>query len=460
MSHSFYISDVGEARLEETLAALPFEELVVLEDYNGGWPDIAHIYQDNVSVRSIETAMSGDTLQVRIMANSSPDDFSLAAAIVDHVASKYGREIEPEDNESMSVDNWRDTYGEDWQREQARTYLQMLVSMYQGEKRDGNMTMWGTRQQFEVGPRLMEPLLADPDTFSQNFFDRFRRLNYLDREGVFGPSLLAASEDGSGKQAVFSVLGDAVITALSSQAAFVVMTHDEPKAEDGERGKTIVTFDDFAELAGDTVTWLGDGMAVTPAYTGEAWQSLVDAAQAKKTEFFDHPDLLRDPAELKPVGDGSGDVDADTLGIPNEQWAIIAHGIVATFLAVAAADGEVDKKELEAFQKNLLLGAVGMSESEVMQRAMMQAAMIFEESVQNLMSRQGEEIFQLIAGSRQVVAMHVGEEQATAFAEALFDMAESIASASGGFLGLGSKISKEERVVLNGLRKLLQMDEG
>ena len=58
MSHSFYIENVGSASLKDTLAALPYEDLVVDTDVaDQGWPAIAHVYQDKVSVRAIETAM-------------------------------------------------------------------------------------------------------------------------------------------------------------------------------------------------------------------------------------------------------------------------------------------------------------------------------------------------------------------------------------------------------------------
>jgi hypothetical protein len=463
VSHSFYIRGVDDASLQQTIEALPFDDLVVTEQtqLNGGWPEIAHIYQDNVSVRAIETAMEGDMLQVRVMAYSSPEDFQLAAAIVDHVASKFDKEIEPEDNESMSVDRWREEFGEEWQREQARTYLQMLVSMYKGGRYDGNMKMWGTRQELEVGPRLMEPLLRDPDNFTSNFFDRFRRLNYLDREDVFGPSLLAVSEKGSDKQAVFSVLGDQCVTALSNQAVFVALTHDDPDSADAERAQTVLTFDDFVDVAGDSLTWLGDGLAVTPQYVGEQWQALVAAAQEKKTGFFDNPGLLRDPEETTPPPtNGAVEDGGDTFGIPEDHWHIVAHSVVATFLSIATADGSVDKKELAEFQRKIVQGAVGMSGSEIMPRAMMQAAIGFEERLQDITQREATEIAQLIAASRQIVAQHAGEEHAEAFARALYEMAESIASASGGFFGFGSKIDKNEKMILDGLKRLLQLDEG
>ena len=376
MSHSFYVAGVAEANLSETLKALPFENLVVEPtEYDGGWPDIAHIYQDYVSVRAIETAMNGDTLQVRIMAHSSPDDFALAAAIIDHIASKYGKQVEPEDNESMPVERWREEYGPEWQRETGRTYMQMLVSGYKNPER-GLMKMWGTRSEFQVGPRLMEPLLADPDNFSTNFFDRMRRLNYLDKEDVFGPSLLAAGQEGTSKQAVFSVLGEDVVTALSSQATFVVLRHGGLGSSNDDEGQTIVTFEDFVEIAGDSLTWLGDGVALTPAYQGAEWQAILDASRPKATDLFDNPELLRDAEESN---DGLAEGDDTLFGIDDKLWDIIAQSVVAVFVLTAGADGEIDKKEIGAFQKRLVEGLVGVAEGEIMAVAAVKTAATLEE---------------------------------------------------------------------------------
>lgn len=458
MSHSFYIAGVAEASLSETLKALPFEDLVVEpKEHDGGWPDIAHVFQDNVSVRAVETAMSGDTLQVRIMAHSSPDDFALAAAITDHIASKYGKQVKPEDNESMPVERWREEYGPEWQRELAETYMQMLVSGYKNPER-GAMKMWGTRTEFHVGPRLMEPLLADPDSFSTNFFDRVRRLNYLDKEDVFGPSLLAAGQEGTSKQAVFSVLGEDVMTALSSQATFIILRHGGLGSTNDDDGQTIVTFEDFVEIAGDSLTWLGDGVALTPNYKGTEWQAILDAAKQKATGLFDHPELLSDAEESN---DGSATEVGDDLlfGIDDKLWDIIAQSVVAVFVLTAGADGKIDKKEITAFQKKLVEGLVGVVEGEIMAIAAVKTATTLEERLSTLGQLSPEDIAGSIVLARQIVETAVGEEKATTFAKALYDMAESVAEASGGgFLGMGSKIGKEEKVVLGGIRQLLGLD--
>ena len=455
MSHSFYVAGVAEASLSDTLRALPFENLVVEPtEYDGDWPDIAHIYQDNVSVRAIETAMNGGTLQVRIMAHSSPDDFALAAAITDHVASKYGKQVQPEDNESMPVERWREAYGPEWQRETARTYLQMLVSGYKDPGR-GLMKMWGTRSEFHVGPRLMEPLLADPENFSENFFDRVRRLNYLDKEDVFGPSLLAAGQEGTSKQAVFSVLGENVMTALSSQATFVVLRHGGFGSTDDD-GQTVVTFDDSAEIAGDSLTWLGDGVALTPNYLGAQWQAILDAAKPKATGLFDDPKLLRDAEESN---DGLAEGDDPLFGIDDKLWDIIAQSVVAVFVLTAGADGEIDKEEIAAFQKKLVEGLVGVPEGEIMAVAAVKTAATLEERLSTLGQLGPEDAAGSIVLARRIVEAAVGEEKATSFARALYDIAEAVAMASGGgFLGMGNKIGKEEKAMLNGIRQLLKLE--
>ncbi len=458
MSHSFYIHDVGNASLRKTLDAIPFDNLVVdAEHGDEGWPQLAHVFQDNVSVRSIETAMDDSTLQVRIMANSSPDDFRLASAIVEQVAGAFDKPVEPEDNEAMPLQRFREEYGAKWQESQAKTYLQMLVGMYRdGAAEGGVLRMWGTRREFHAGPRVMEPLLRDPENFSKNFFDRFRRLNYLDRQDVYVANLMAASEKGTGRQAVFSVLGQDVPTALSSQAKFVVMNHRGPDGGDEDAGQTIIPFDDFAEIAAESLTWLGDSMAVTPAYSPEAWQALLASASSHAIGFFDRPDLLENSA------DAEDDHGADSIGphgIAEAHWEILAHAPLAVFMVVAGADGEVDKKEIAAFQKKLVEGVVGASDSAIMQLALVRASSDLEQRLGNLSQQKPDDLARLIASSRQVVSAGAGADEAAAYATALYAIGEAVASASGGGLfGFGSKIGKEERAVLDGIRTLLQLD--
>ncbi len=453
MSFSFYIQGAENARLHETLGALGVDDLVVDgNDSDADWPEQAFVYQNGVSVRAIETGKDGDQIQVRVMAFSSLDDMRLATAIVEQVAVQHDATIEPEDAAAMSINDWRQQYGSDWQKTMTITSLRTLVSMYRNpEYADGVQRMWGTRAEFQVGPRLMDPLLKDPKTFGRKFFDAFKRRNYLDDEDVYQASLLGIQQDGTGKQAVFSVVSPGVPTAVSSEARFIALNHDNGGLGDEPPDQTTLTFDDFAEIADDHITWLGDGLALTDSIEGDDWSALLAAASARATGFFDREDLLQDSAE--PEAD-QGD---ELLGLSMKQWNLVTSAPAALFLLVAGADGTVDQKEFDAFQEQVTAGAFGSGESEYMQLALMRAGANMGELLQHLSQRPGEELAKIVAAAQQQIAQASGAEEAGKFADALLDMGEGIAKASGGgFLGFGKKIGKEEAAVLSGLRQILK----
>jgi hypothetical protein len=451
VSHSFYVRRVPEASLKDALAGLAMPDLVVdCEVPERGWPALARVYQDRVSVRSVETSLEGGDLQVRILAASSPDDFALAARIVDGVAARHGVQVESEDSEPLPLEEWRARYGPDWQREQCRGLLGMVASTYQRNK--GTMRMFGTRAEFLAGPRVMEPLLADPASFPERFFAAFRRRNYLEHEDVYGPRLMRVRPKSGGKDAIVAVLGPGVPTALSTEAGFVVLTDLKESLN--------VPFDEVVRAAGDTLTWIDDGTALTPAYAPEAWQKLVAAARpAAVADFAERPDLLRDPeppattpADAAPPAEEP----RDELGLTERQWVAITAAPVVVFLMVAAADGKVDSREIQAFGKKLLESLEGGS--RIMKGAAMRAAPNLDALIQGLAGRGLEGLAAIVVAARQIVDETAGRGEGHRFARACYALGESVASASGGGLfGFGNKIGAEERAILDGLKKLLRL---
>lgn len=450
MSFSFYVRRVPEVSLKDTLAAVAIPNLVVDCDVpKQGWPALAHIHQDRVSVRSIETAFEKGSLQVRIMSASSLDDYSLAAALVDAVATRHGVQVESEDSEPLAHTDWRARYGGEWQREQCDALLDMVVRMYQKDRE--TMRMFGTRAEFQVGRRVMEPLLLDPANLQERFFAAFRRRNYLEHEDVYGPSLMRVRDKQSGKDAILAVLGPGVTTALSTEAGFVVLTDMKESLN--------LSFDDFVAAAGDALTWIDDGTALTPSYTPEAWQRLVAAARPKALkDFADRPDLLREP-EAKAQASAAtptADEPKDELGLTESQWAAIAAAPVIVFMLVAAADGQVDAREVTAFGKKLTasLASPGRVMKGAVTRALPNLAFLTEKLAESGVERMAG----LLVAARQMVDETVGRREGHRFASALYALGESVASASGGgFFGLGNKISAEERVILDGLKELLRI---
>lgn len=453
MSHSFYVHRVPEVSLKDTLTAMAIPNLVASCDVpERGWPALAHIYQDRVSVRAIETAFEKGSLQVRIFSASSPDDYALAAALVDAVATKHAAQVKSEDSETLALSDWRARYGTEWQQEQCQALLGMVVRMYEKDK--GTMRMFGTTVEFQAGRRVMEPLLADRANLPERFFAAFRRRNYLEHEDVYGPSFIRVRTKHAGKDALLAVLGPGVVTALSTDASYVVLTDLNESLN--------LPFDDFAAAAGDTLSWIDDGTALTPSYTPEAWQRLVAAARPKAVkDFAERPDLLRESErkqEAEPTAAATTepkDAPKDELGLTERQWTAIAAAPVIVFMLVAAADGKADAKEISAFGKKLTENLA--SGSRVMKGAVMRAAPNLQLLIEKLTETGVEGMAGLLVAARQMVDETLGRGEGHRFASALYALGESVASASGGFFGFGNKISAEERVILNGLKKLLRI---
>jgi hypothetical protein len=126
------------------------------------------------------------------------------------------------------------------------------------------------------------------------------------------------------------------------------------------------------------------------------------------------------------------------------------------FLMIAAADGDVDQKEVAAFGETLMSSIGG--ESRAMLGAAARVVPNLEALMEKLTQMDIEQWATLVITARQIVEKAAGRAEADAFAKACYGLGESVAKASGGgFMGFGNKIGKEEKVILDGLRKLLQV---
>lgn len=151
------------------------------------------------------------------------------------------------------------------------------------------------------------------------------------------------------------------------------------------------------------------------------------------------------------------DTGSPELGISEAHWAIIENAPVAAFLLVAGADGNVDRKELKVFARRVTAGLVGGDASPIMSNAVQRASGDLEDRLTELSAKSAQELAKLVAVSRHAVSHDAGEAAAAAFAKSLFAMAYQVARASGGLLGLGSKIDRDEKMVLDGLKRILKL---
>lgn len=123
------------------------------------------------------------------------------------------------------------------------------------------------------------------------------------------------------------------------------------------------------------------------------------------------------------------------------------------FLLVAAADGKVDKKEFDEFQKvivGVMTGATPLLR-DAMSRLLPRMEQTFDE-LEDI--NPGEELERLAV----VLDTHYPKE-AKAFKEQLVSIGIKIAESSGGFLGFGSKVSKDEKAAIAGIAVTLGLIE-
>lgn len=128
----------------------------------------------------------------------------------------------------------------------------------------------------------------------------------------------------------------------------------------------------------------------------------------------------------------------------------IAKAPALVFLIVAAADGNIDKKEIKQFQK-IIQSAEYAPLFAAMQQANMTIAELLHATQNSSLSI--EEDFLLI---REIIDSQMPEEVANSYKVLLLKLGTSIAEASGGFLGFfGSKIDKEEKLAIASIASIL-----
>jgi hypothetical protein len=181
-------------------------------------------------------------------------------------------------------------------------------------------------------------------------------------------------------------------------------------------------------------------------------EHLQNFASALVTE--DSPAIARDTlASIMALMQGH-DVEIAGGGMAEADWDVLSMGLVASFLLVAAADGKVGDKECEAFA-----GIINLVSEGVVTSLVFKAAARIPDNMHKLwpaVTARGSRPPQMVLDAVQLAATKFGDEDFHIYRKIAMAIAIKTAEAEGGgFLGLGSKISKEEQKVIDGLKGLL-----
>lgn len=155
-------------------------------------------------------------------------------------------------------------------------------------------------------------------------------------------------------------------------------------------------------------------------------------------------------------GQSSGFQGEENSQFSFEEFELLRRVPFVVFLMVACSDGKLDQKEVAKFVE--LLAGSGKYDNPLFTRIVTNVITDIPAMLNAVLGEQPDISAQL-REVRRVVDARAGFEAGEAFAHVLLSMGHDIASASGGFFGFGSKISKDEKAALAHLAACLGLIE-
>jgi hypothetical protein len=159
------------------------------------------------------------------------------------------------------------------------------------------------------------------------------------------------------------------------------------------------------------------------------------------------PALAKPLAVPKPAAEPASDAPSE------EDMKLITRAPLLVFLLVAAADGKIDKKEMIGFQKVSMEVMVGAT--PLLREAMSRLLPKIDEHLRAMQASNPVEQLERLS----TVLDSFYAKEARTFKEQLMTIAIKIAESSGGFLGMGSKVSKDEKMAIAGIGMVLGLIE-
>ncbi len=160
--------------------------------------------------------------------------------------------------------------------------------------------------------------------------------------------------------------------------------------------------------------------------------------------------------EGKLVGDVPVPEDAGELGADDSTGKLseaVLYGPWATFDLVAGIDGNVDKKEVIAFVQEL---QKAVETSSPMIQGILGPSLLSPEGIMERIEEINLSPPELLAGASIAIAEDLPDHARREYIEMCLELGHGVAAASGGFLGFGSKVSKDEKKALEFIRYVFE----
>ncbi|TVZ41193.1 protein of unknown function (DUF4299) [Alteromonadaceae bacterium 2753L.S.0a.02] len=454
MSFSFYLNNINDLPLTETLLATGYNDIAFVEEPspdNDRWPrSLSHIYRNKISARALEIDYDGEQFQVRIMAASSPDDYKLALKLVWCIAKKYQAEIRPENSDALDLKGFSEQFNGAWVKQDCKANLQMLLGQV-FKNPESTVQVSGIERSMRIGPRVAAQLQNNKATVAKSFYRRLHLLNYFEHEDIHQAHIVIMKADDAASEVHISSYAENTPTLIADSDTVVSLSPTSALQSSENKEGLYLPLPQCADLLGDNCLWVSENLLFAEALSGEAWarfyEQFKERAENDPMVFAVTADATQ-PATAAPEAEQK-----DELGLSKEQLEKLSYGPLAVFFTVAAADGDIDNKEIASFQRSLVQGLI--TESKIMQAAAALTLMNFEAIVQKFVEQElmpAQVLVDLVA----ILKHNAQKGDALLFCNSLVSLGTKVAEASGGWFGLfGNKISRREKEAIASLKALL-----
>ena len=219
----------------------------------------------------------------------------------------------------------------------------------------------------------------------------------------------------------------------------------DPQSPDDVR---FVAYDDVMKLFGNNLEIAGDDVYYMPG-RDELPSHILD-------QLLSYPIMGNQAQQETSASDNNSSNDSTQDADDKSDLTALIMAPAVVIVTVSGADGSIDKKEVAAAGK-YLTKCLKNPDVTMELKACIHASM---ENMQKFVnSFDGAQSFLSLALVRPAAKKLFGEAAADEYGKILVQLAQEIAAASGGFLGMfGSKISKEEQQMIETIKKLVCSD--
>jgi hypothetical protein len=274
MSFTFTIPGPGGTGVADLLAlAAPSAATVEDELPASGWPGWrVHAYLPGRSVRSVELFHDGDSLDVRLMTNSAPEDHELGVTIAATAARLDGTTVTSEDGWELGPDELAVQFGPTWVADQVASGARIAMTLAADR---GPITMGGPIRDFHMGARLAAELRAagPDDDLPERLVVTMRRVQWPG-EDYYPASVFQTTGKESGATATFAVW--AGVACIIPKVELVVLSGP------GEHEPVPVPLAAVAGLAGDRATRLDEFQLLLDGVPDADWPAVLAAADTQR----------------------------------------------------------------------------------------------------------------------------------------------------------------------------------